>query len=171
MEAIRISYTGIREQGFTLLELMIAITVLAIILAIGIPSFQNLFDSSRFARVNDNFIAAINIARSEAIMRALPNGRRIVLCERNSAGTGCSGGTNWTEGLMVLESDVDGNVLQVIRVWDPVEGGVLASSAVRVNFLSNGRAVSAEAFTATVNNRTQSYCLRRSGSIFKGACS
>jgi len=158
------------ETGFSLIELMVTLIVLAIILAIGIPSFQRLFETSRVNRANDEFIAAVNLARSEAITRELPAGRRIVLCERNAAGTDCSGDAQWADGLMVLEVDADGNPLQVIRVWDPVPTASVAAGAHRITFSPDGRADPAVGFTVQVDTEQQAYCLRPTGSIFKGVC-
>lgn len=62
------------DAGFSLVEVMVTVAVLAIILAIGIPSFQSFFENSRLNRANDDFIAAVNLARSEAITRELPAG-------------------------------------------------------------------------------------------------
>jgi type IV fimbrial biogenesis protein FimT len=160
----------ILDAGFSLIELMVTIAVLAIIVTIGIPSFQSLFENSRLNRANDDFIAAVNLARSEAITRELPAGGVVVLCERNAAGTACSGDAAWADGLMVLEMDAGGNVLQVIRVWDPVATAAVAAGANGVAFSSDGRANPAVGFAVSVGTDLQNYCLRPTGSIFKGVC-
>jgi len=158
------------ETGFSLIELMVTLIVLAIILAIGIPSFQRLFETSRVNRANDEFIAAVNLARSEAITRELPAGGRIVLCERNAAATDCSGDTDWADGLMVLEAEADGTVVQVIKVWDPIATASVTAGASRVLFSSDGRANPAVGFAVNVSDKSQAYCIRPTGSVFKGAC-
>jgi len=159
------------DAGFSLVELMVAIVVLAIVLAIGIPSFQSMFESSRENRANDDFISAVNLARSEAITRELPAGGRVVLCERNGGATGCSGDTGWGDGLLVAEVDAAGNVVQVIRAWDPVPNASVTAGAARILFASDGRADPAGGFSVNVEGRTShSYCMRPTGSVFKGAC-
>lgn len=159
-----------RATGFSLIELMVTIAILAIILMIGIPSFQNLFENSRINRANDNFIAAVNLARSEAITRELPAGGRVVLCERNADATACSGDAAWADGLMVLEAEADGTVVQVIRVWDPIATASVAAGANSVTFSPDGRANPAVGFAVNVSDKSQAYCLRPTGSVFKGAC-
>ncbi len=158
------------DAGFSLIEVMVTVAVLAIILAIGIPSFQSLFENSRLNRANDDFIAAVNLARSEAITRELPAGGGVVLCERNAAGTACSGDAAWADGLMVLEMDAGGNVLQVIRAWDPVATAAVAAGANQITFSRDGRADPAVGFTVNVDGKSQNYCLRPTGSVFKGGC-
>ena len=158
------------EAGFTLIELLMTIFILGIILAFGIPSFQNLFENNRVRRVNDDFITAVNLARSEAISRELPAGGRVVLCERNAAANGCSGDADWSDGVLVLEVDAVGNVQQIIRAWDPIPTVTLTAGAAQILFTSDGRADPAVGFNVDVNGESQDYCLRPTGSLFKGGC-
>ncbi|MFN2308478.1 MAG: GspH/FimT family pseudopilin [Gammaproteobacteria bacterium] len=56
-------------SGFTLIELMITLAIAAILLTVGIPSFQAVFQSNRLATQANELIGAVNLARSEAIKR------------------------------------------------------------------------------------------------------
>jgi type IV fimbrial biogenesis protein FimT len=58
-----------RTSGFTLIELMITITVASVLLAIAVPSFNGMIVSNRVSTQANEFVAAINFARSEAIKR------------------------------------------------------------------------------------------------------
>lgn len=158
------------ETGFSLIELMMSIFILAIILAIGIPGFQNLFENNRVRRVNDDFITAVNLARSEAITRELPAGGQVVLCERNAGDNGCSGDLDWNDGLLVAEVNAGGGVVQVIRVWDPVPTATVTAGAGQIFFTRDGRANPAVGFSVDVNSQSQAYCMRPTGSLFKGGC-
>lgn len=60
-----------RQTGFTLVELMITLVVMAILLTVGIPSFQAIFQNNRLATQANEMIGAINLARSEAIKRGV----------------------------------------------------------------------------------------------------
>ena len=56
-------------RGFTLVELMIAVAVLAILMAIVAPSFNNFFDKYRVKRAADTFSSFLINSKSEAIKR------------------------------------------------------------------------------------------------------
>ncbi|MCA1805453.1 MAG: GspH/FimT family pseudopilin [Xanthomonadaceae bacterium] len=56
--------------GFTLIELMVTISIAAILLAIGVPSFQAIIENNRLATQSNELITAVNLARSEAIKRS-----------------------------------------------------------------------------------------------------
>jgi type IV fimbrial biogenesis protein FimT len=56
-------------RGFTLLELMVTIAVLAILATIGVPSFQGLIQSNRVTTQTNELVTALNFARTEAIKR------------------------------------------------------------------------------------------------------
>ena len=56
-------------KGFTLVELMVTISVLAVLMAVGIPSFQGVIASSRVTTATNDFMATLAQARSNAIRR------------------------------------------------------------------------------------------------------
>ncbi|SET73573.1 type IV fimbrial biogenesis protein FimT [Marinobacter segnicrescens] len=58
-----------RSAGFTIIELMITLAVLAIILTIGIPSFRTLIENNRVTSQANTLLSAVNLARTEAIKR------------------------------------------------------------------------------------------------------
>lgn len=92
-----------KRRGFTLIEMMVAISVAAILLAIAVPSFtQSRLNSQLRASAND-LVASINLARSEALRR----NTTATLCVANDDGTGCAAG-NWRNGWIVLAG---GNVV------------------------------------------------------------
>ncbi len=58
-----------RARGFTLLELMATITILAILLGIGIPSLTAFIQNSRVTSQANGLVSSFHLARSEAIKR------------------------------------------------------------------------------------------------------
>jgi len=92
------------EIGFTLIELMVAVAVLAITLAIGVPSFRETILNNRMTTQINELVADLGFARSEAIKRGVP----VTLCRRNSDGDDCDSSAAWTNGWVVF-SDRDGD--------------------------------------------------------------
>ena len=90
-----------RHSGFTLIELMITIAVLAVLLAIGLPSFQQSLRSNRAATATNEMMAALSLARSEAIR----NKGGGAVCP-STGGTACGG--TWSDGWLVW-ADTNGN--------------------------------------------------------------
>ncbi len=86
---------SLAESGFTLIELMITVSIMAILLAIAVPSFQNVALSSKLTSLSNNFVASAQLARSEAIKR----NTEVTLCA-SSDGTTCAGA--WKDGWVVL---------------------------------------------------------------------
>ncbi|MBD8635129.1 GspH/FimT family pseudopilin [Stenotrophomonas sp. 169] len=84
-----------RIKGFTLLELMVTISVMAIMAAIAFPSFQSTLRSNRMATTANELIASMALARSEAVK----NTRGAGICA-STAGASCNG-TSWAGGWMV----------------------------------------------------------------------
>ena len=59
-------------RGFTLIELMVTLTVMAIVLSLAAPSFASLLASNRISSQTNELIGALNLARSEAVRRGQP---------------------------------------------------------------------------------------------------
>ncbi len=55
------------SRGFTLIELMIVLALLAIVATVALPGFTNLIESSRITSTTNSLVGLLNFARSEAI--------------------------------------------------------------------------------------------------------
>ncbi|WP_346838840.1 GspH/FimT family pseudopilin [Microbulbifer sp. SAOS-129_SWC] len=58
-----------RSAGFTLIELMIVITILGIVMAIGVPSFTSMIKDNRLTAAVNDLSGAFHFARAEAVRR------------------------------------------------------------------------------------------------------
>ena len=70
-----------KQSGFTLVELMFTITVLAVLLGIGVPNFRDFIRNSRLTSAANDLLADLNLARSEAVKRRVP----VTLCKSDGA--------------------------------------------------------------------------------------
>jgi len=110
-----------RQSGFTLTELMITLAIMAILLALAIPSFESLIASSRISTTTNDFHAALSQARSEAIRR----GQRVTVCI-SANGVQCANAGGWEQGWI---SFVDVTRAGITANVDPLDTLLQASTA------------------------------------------
>ncbi len=92
-----------RQQGLTLIELMVTLIVLAIVLGIAIPNFNAMIRNNQSLTLGDELISALNFTRSEAVKRS----DIVTLCASNEDRDAC--GNDWTNGwLIILDRDAGG---------------------------------------------------------------
>jgi type IV fimbrial biogenesis protein FimT len=105
MNTIRRAYSAQRRthRGITLLETIVVMGIVAILLAIGIPSFLYVTTSNRIASEVNGLLGDLQFARAEAIKE----GQTVTVCVSGN-GTSCSaaGTTAWNDGWIVF-SDVN----------------------------------------------------------------
>lgn len=88
------------SKGFTLVELMTALAVAAIILTVGIPSFREyILANSMTSKVNA-FAFDLNFTRSEAIKR----GVRVTMC-KSADKASCASSGGWEQGWIIYVDD------------------------------------------------------------------
>lgn len=86
-----------RQAGFTITELLVVSTIVAILLAIGVPSYRYVTNSSRMSAEINGLLGDVQYARAEAIKEGQP----VSVCV-SSNGTTCSGVANWQNGWIVF---------------------------------------------------------------------
>ena len=130
-----------RCKGFTLIELMVTLTVAAILLTVGIPGFQEFIKSNSLSTGVNAFVAGLNLARSEAIKR----GGRVTLC-KSSTLSACATSGGWEQGWIIFfDQGVAGTVDSgdaIVRTNGPASGDITLRGNFfvkdRVSYLSSG---------------------------------
>jgi type IV fimbrial biogenesis protein FimT len=133
-----------RAHGLTLLELLIGVSMLAILLALAAPDFGGWIRAYRLTLQTSDFSASLAYARSEALKR----GTRVGMCKSaapTAAVPACSTSGNWAAGWLVYVDHVHlaGNTAGVIdgpdtvlRIGEPLQGASVAADNNLANWLA-----------------------------------
>lgn len=96
--------TTVRQAGLTMVELMAVIAILAAILALAVPGYQELIRNNRQISEVYALRSTLANARSEALTRRAP----VVVCPTTN-GDACANTTSWGEGYMSFVDSNDDN--------------------------------------------------------------
>lgn len=117
------------QRGFTLIELMVALAVLAVVLGVGVPSYQGYIAEQRVKSASQSLFMGLLLARSEAIKRnqtisISPNG-------------------SWQQGWVISTGasydDCLSNAAGCIRVAQPARRIEIDTAAGALSFQRSGR--------------------------------
>ncbi len=120
-------------RGFTLVELMVAIALLAILLGLAAPSFSDWIARTKIQSAASSISVALATARSEAVKR----GRDVSVCASTDGST-CATGSNWATGWLIYAT-----AGTPIKVFDAPTGGLTVTGdgtgiTSSVTFVSTG---------------------------------
>lgn len=87
------------ERGFTLVELVTVVLIVAIFVAVGVPMFSNATLGSKLGSAANDLVVGAYTARSEAMKR----NRSVTLCTSTN-GTSCATSGDWEQGWIVLDA-------------------------------------------------------------------
>ena len=128
------------SRGVTLIELIVCVSMLAILIGLAIPSFATALSTWRRDNAVGDFMADLQLARSTAIRTS----KVVVMCV-SAGGNACDASNDWRQSWIVF-SDLNGNDARdanepLIAQHGPVVGLQLMQSdnnGRRIVFRSNG---------------------------------
>lgn len=117
-----------RAQGFTLIELVTAITMMAILAGLALPSFREFVANQRLRSASFDLMAALTLARSEAVTRNV-----------NVSLAKATAGTAWDKGWHVLAA----GTTQPIQNQEALKNLTITDSAAldSITYGKDGRAL------------------------------
>ncbi|WP_435237091.1 GspH/FimT family pseudopilin [Psychromonas sp. PT13] len=131
-----------KSSGFTVVELLVSIAIMAIVLGIGVPSFNELIRNSAIRSNSNDIVVALNYARMEAVKR----GDNIILSQRIVTAP-----TSWSGGVVVwVDTDGDDTLDagEELRLWDAFSNGSqINSTNTSIVFSALGEASPGDVFT------------------------
>ena len=142
-------------DGFTLVELLVTIGIASVLLAIAVPSFNQLIVTNRLTAQANELVAAMNLARSEAIKR----NTSVAFCRVPSASaTSCSASPgSWRSWIITAGG---ANVVRRGTV-NTFEGGIVVQSTLTGDRVTFGPEGLARTGTALITNQRISICSPR----------
>ena len=138
------------QRGTTMIELMVAVTILGLLAMMAVPSMRDVLQNSRSASISTEFVAGLNFARSEAVKR-----RAVVTICTSADGVTCraSGAVdykNWEKGWVMLDA-----ANAVLRRGDTLTAtAMLCGSTGQIQFTGTG---------GTINSITPNFTLTLPG--------
>ena len=128
------------DKGFTVIELLVTLSVAGILLSVAAPSYRDFVQESRITAQSNSLLSSIMLTKSESIKR----NSTATICPSTN-GIACTGGTVWSNGWIVF-ADADGNGAvdageEIIQVGAAFTGGNTLQTSVgdlRVTFTANG---------------------------------
>ena len=126
--------------GFSLLELLMTVTLASTVLMLGVPSFVNLVADQRMRSEADALFHAVHLARKLSVVRR----RVITLCASSDRET-CTGGRDWSAGWILFEEQGSTGIgsrepgEMLLRVHEVGDGLQLPANRSRFTFRSTHR--------------------------------
>lgn len=127
------------RRGFTLVELLIAMAIAGILLAVGVPAMTSFLATRSSVANAEELVEALRFARSEAIKRSSP----VTVCsttEPNAESPTCGSAEDWITGWVVTHP-ASGRVLRVQNVVRAMKQ--ITATAASVTFQPTGIAANA----------------------------
>ncbi len=140
------------QRGYSLFELVMTLTLAALILTLGLPSFGKLVADKRVRVEVDALFHAVHLARKSSIAR-----RRVVSLCPSADGQACNGDTDWSQGWLMFVN-VDRDDPPQLDVGEPVLQRHVVGDTVRIQ--ANRRGFTLRATELRATNGTLIFCDR-----------
>ncbi len=117
-----------KYSGFTLVELMMTVAVIAIVAAVALPSFEDITKRNRATTIANTMLATLAYARSEAAIRSV----NVQISPTDNV--------NWANGWQVIADTNNDNAFTAADTVLKVYGGISNHSTLTLdnNILANG---------------------------------
>lgn len=148
--------TAGRVLGFTVIEVMVVLVILAILTSLAAPSFRNMILSNRAAGAASALQVSLNLARSEAVRRG--SDARVTIAANTVAGQWSNGWTVFVDKTSNANSGLaptaDGSTVTRLEVVAALNDISYGQTGTLDYFSYNGLGRMVDASGSAVANRT-----------------
>ena len=130
-----------KTKGFSLVELMVTLSILAIAIAIAVPSFSSLIIKQKIKSKRNDLMSAFQYARTEAVTQ----NQAVSICASSdpwASSPTCSGNTYWSTGWIVFYDSSLGTNPTTPTPPATILRGYPVVSGVDINYIPVGAASS-----------------------------
>jgi type IV fimbrial biogenesis protein FimT len=138
---MNVGWFHLKSTGFTILEMLMVVSIAAVLMMVGIPTFEEFRHKQRMT-------ASISLLHSQIIFardQAIKLNTNVIACPGNLH-SGCSQSNNWTDGWIVfgdLNNDQQFSELESLYRYEPALEEIMVvgnSGRQQLNFYGNGSA-------------------------------
>ncbi len=152
-----------KGNGFSLVEVIATMAIAAIVLSVGVPSFQSYIQNNRQTTAINELATALQLARNSAVSRRV----QVTVC-KSPDGNNCvvDGNTSdWTQGWIIFADTNNDNIRDadedILRVHGPIQGNVTISgggnTSDSISFSPNGLLASLNGTITYCDSRGDNY--------------
>ncbi len=143
------------QQGFTIIELMVAITIIGLALMLGLPSMTAWLQSSQIRTGAESVQSGLQLAKAEAVRRNV----NVQLSLTSLAG---SGAPDWTVGCAAAAADCPAEI-QKYSAMEGASSARVAAPQSTIAFTGMGRVTPATAVAIDITNPNGGACAKDDG--------
>lgn len=133
------------EGGFTLIELMVTLAVLAVLTMIALPNVQNSVHRQQLRSLTGSLQGALAYARNEAVLRQYS----VSICASGGSQTSCSSSSDYSQGWLIYTTPaaanqpyVAGGRMSLLRIGQgDTHVAAIASVSAPISFGPQGQVV------------------------------
>ncbi len=107
-----------KHRGFTLIEVLVSISLLAGLVGLAVPSFTALIEKNRIEGAMSEYAFALRTARSLAVSNSVPT----YVCPSSSAGNVapvCDANADWSDGFIIYSKPANTSSMLGFLTFDP----------------------------------------------------
>lgn len=125
-----------KNRGFTLIELMVVIAIIAAVASFGVPQFRDLMQNGRISTQANELQGLMQLARSEAVTN------RVVTRICGSTDQATCNTNNWESGVILFRDrngDGSASAAELVRTMPAiVDGNTVRGVNGAISFLTDG---------------------------------